>query len=378
MTLIDRYLIVLFARVFLVCFLTLSGLLVIAQIFTNLDELIEYGRKRGSLPWALAEYFGPVLLTIFDRTCGLTALLALLFVVAWLYRTNEWTAMLAAGISKARVVRPLLIVCAIAIGVSALSREFWIPQYSDILTQSPQDLQGSERVQPIRPTEDSDYGLLIAGKSIASQSKTIRNPVFVVFGPASRLVTQIQAEAATYREPTDGVPAGYLLTGVGSAKFLSEPSVVVDGVDYLRLPSDTLWLSPDQCFLPSSIEFEMLRGSSAKQFASTGDLVWRAKNQGDYYGDDLQLLIHQRFLQPFLDVTQLLLGLPFVLSSRRRNIVQMTIACFLTFGVFFGFSAILALLCGSSSLLTPTLAIWIPLLVFAPYAYARTRQALVE
>ena len=233
-------------------------------------------------------------------------------------------------------------------------------------------------MQPIRPTEDSDYGLLIAGKSIASQSKTIRNPVFVVFGPASRLVTQIQAEAATYREPTDGVPAGYLLTGVGSAKFLSEPSVVVDGVDYLRLPSDTLWLSPDQCFLPSSIEFEMLRGSSAKQFASTGDLVWRAKNQGDYYGDDLQLLIHQRFLQPFLDVTQLLLGLPFVLSSRRRNIVQMTIACFLTYGVFFGFSAILALLCGSSSLLTPTLAIWIPLLVFAPYAYARTRQALVE
>ena len=118
MTLIDRYLIVLFARVFLVCFLTLSGLLVIAQIFTNLDELIEYGRKRGSLPLALAEYFGPVLLTIFDRTCGLTALLALLFVVAWLYRTNEWTAMLAAGISKARVVRPLLIVCAIAIGES--------------------------------------------------------------------------------------------------------------------------------------------------------------------------------------------------------------------------------------------------------------------
>ena len=64
MTLIDRYLIVLFARVFLVCFLTLSGLLVIAQIFTNLDELIEYGRRRGSLPLALAEYFGPVLLTI--------------------------------------------------------------------------------------------------------------------------------------------------------------------------------------------------------------------------------------------------------------------------------------------------------------------------
>lgn len=378
MTRIDRYLIVLFVRVFLVCFVTLAGLLIIAQIFTNLDELIEYGRIRGSLPLALAEYFGPVLLTIFDRTCGLTALLSMLFVVAWLYRTNEWTAMLAAGISKARVIRPLLVVCLIAFGVSAMTRELWIPKYSYILTRNPQDLQGTERVLPIRPTEDGEYGLLIAGKSIASQSQSIRSPVFVIFGPASSLVGQIQAETATYRTAFEGRPAGYLLAGLGNAKFLTQPSVVVDGVDYLRLPSDTAWLSPDQCFVPSSVEFDMLRGSSAKQFASTADLVWRARNQGDYYGDDLQLLIHQRFLQPFSDLTQLLLGLPFVLTSRRRNIVQLTIACMATYGLFFGFSTVLSMLSGSSYLLTPTVAIWTPLIVFAPYAYARTRQALME
>ena len=122
----------------------------------------------------------------------------------------------------------------------------------------------------------------------------------------------------------------------------------------------------------------MLRGSTAKQFASTSDLIWRARHQGDYYGDDLQLLIHQRFLQPFSDVTQLLLGLPFVLTSRRKNIVQMTISCFLTYGLFFGFNTALSVLSGSSYLLTPTVAIWIPLIVFAPYAYARTRQALME
>jgi lipopolysaccharide export system permease protein len=378
MTRIDRYLIVLFVRVFLVCFVTLAGLLIIAQIFTNLDELIEYGRLRGSLPLALGEYFGPVLLTIFDRTCALTALLSLLFVVAWLYRTNEWTAMLAAGISKARVIRPLLAICLIVICMGAISREIWIPKYSHILTQNPQDLQGVERVLPIRPTEDCEFGMLIAGQSIASQSKTIRHPVFVLFGPASSVVGQIQAESASYEPTTETHVAGYLLQGLGQAKFLEQPSVVVDGVDYLRLPSDTSWLKPDQCFVPSSIEFDMLRGSSAKQFASTSDLIWRARNQGDYYGEDLQLLIHQRFLQPITDATQLLLGLPFVLTSRRRNIVQLTIACLLTFGVFFGFSTALSMVSGSSYLLTPTVATWIPLILFAPYAYARTRQALME
>jgi lipopolysaccharide export system permease protein len=378
MTRIDRYLIVLFVRVFLVCFLTLAGLLIVAQIFTNLDELIEYGRIRGSLPLALAEYFGPVLLTIFDRTCALTALLSLLFVVAWLYRTNEWTAMLAAGVSKARVIRPLLFVCLIVIFASAISRELWIPKYSHILTRKPQDLQGVERVLPIRPTEDSQYGLLIAGKSIASTSQTIRNPVFVLFGPASSVVGQIQAESALYQEASESLPAGYLVQGLGQAKFLQQPSVVVEGLDYLRLPSDTPGLKPDECFIPSSVEFDMLRGSTAKQFASTSDLIWRARNQGDYYGDDLQMLIHQRFMQPFSDATQLLLGLPLVLTSRRRNVVQLTIACLLTFGVFFGISVSLSMLSGSSSWLSPTVATWIPLMLFAPYAYAKTRQALME
>ncbi|MFM8187445.1 MAG: LptF/LptG family permease [Pirellula sp.] len=378
MTRIDRYLIVLFVRVFLVCFLTLAGLLIVAQIFTNLDELIEYGRIRGSLPLALAEYFGPVLLTIFDRTCALTALLSLLFVVAWLYRTNEWTAMLAAGVSKARVIRPLLFVCLIVIFASAISRELWIPKYSHILTRKPQDLQGVERVLPIRPTEDSQYGLLIAGKSIASTSQTIRNPVFVLFGPASSVVGQIQAESAIYQEASESLPAGYLVQGLGQAKFLQQPSVVVEGLDYLRLPTDTPGLKSDECFIPSSVEFDMLRGSTAKQFASTSDLIWRARNQGDYYGDDLQMLIHQRFMQPFSDATQLLLGLPLVLTSRRRNVVQLTIACLLTFGVFFGISVSLSMLSGSSSWLTPTVATWIPLMLFAPYAYAKTRQALME
>ena len=378
MTRIDRYLMVLFFRVFLVCFITLAGLLVIAQIFTNLDELLEYGRIRGSLPLALAEYFGPVLLTIFDRTCGLTALLSMLFVVAWLYRTNEWTAMLAAGISKARIIRPILIVCASVITLSAVSREIWIPKYSHILTRTPQDLQGTERVLPIRPTEDSEVGLLIAGKSIVEQSRTIRNPVFVLFGPASKLVGQIQAETAEYQAGEATKPAGYLLSGLGSPKFLTQPSVSVDGIDYLRLPSDTPWLASDTCFVPSSVEFDMLRGSSAKQFASTADLVWRARNQGDYYGDDLQMLIHQRFLQPLTDATQLLLGLPFVLTSRRRNIVQLTIACVLTYGLFFGVTTASAMLCGSSHLLTPAVVTWIPLLFFAPFAYARTRQTLME
>ncbi len=40
MTQIDRYILVLYLRVFIVCFLTLSGLLIVVQLFTNIDEFV--------------------------------------------------------------------------------------------------------------------------------------------------------------------------------------------------------------------------------------------------------------------------------------------------------------------------------------------------
>jgi len=129
MTKIDRYLLFLYFRVFLICFLTLSGLLVVIEVFTNLDEMIAYGKVRGSFALGLAEYFCPKMISIYDKMCGLLTLLAMMFVVAWLYRTHEMTALLAAGISKGRVIRPLLIMSAVLILIAAGTREFLIPQF---------------------------------------------------------------------------------------------------------------------------------------------------------------------------------------------------------------------------------------------------------
>jgi lipopolysaccharide export system permease protein len=378
MTRIDRYLAFLYIRVFLVCFLTLAGLLMVAQIFTNLDEFIQYGKIRGNLLLALAEYFGPVMLNIFEQTCGLLTLLAMLFVIAWLYRTNELTAMLAAGISKARILRVLLCLSLLAIVLGVVTREFWIPQWSHILTKKPQDLQGTERVLPIRPTEDRDQGMLIAGRNLVNNTQSIQSPVFRLFGPASKLATQINGDNARYLEATEEHRAGYLVEGVLDRELLLKGSVQFEGIDYIRLPSDTPWLKPTECFLPSMVEFDMLRGGTAKQFASTADLLWRLKHQSEYYGDDLKLLIHRRFVQPWLDLTQLLLGLPFVLTTRNRNVIQLSIACLITFGIYYAVNTGFGVLGSSSVWISPSFAAWAPLLLFAPIAYARAMRALIE
>jgi lipopolysaccharide export system permease protein len=379
MTRIDRYILVLYVRVFAVCFLTLAGLLIVAQVFTNLDEFIQYGKARGSLVRALVEYYSPALLAIFDRTCGLLVLLSTMFVIAWLYRTNEMTALLAAGISKARIIRPIVIMSIVAIVFAVVSRECLIPKWESSLSKTPQDLQGGARMQPIRPTIDVDYGVLIAGRSLETNSQSIINPVFKFRGPVATVIEQIHAGRAVYLHAEGSRQAGYRLEGVAAKSLIpGQGSIRNEGRDYLLLPSDNPWLSPDQCFVPSGVEYDMLRGGSSQQYSSTAELIWRLRNQGEYFGSDLQVMVHTRFLQPWMDMTMLLLGLPLILTTRSRNLVQLAIVCVATFGLFFAVTAALGSLASRGTLLSPSAAAWGPLILFGPIAYARARQALME
>jgi len=376
MTKIDRYLLFLYSRVFLICFLTLSGLLIVVQVFTNLDEMIAYGKFRGSFVLGLAEYFSPYMLSIYDRMCGLLTLLASMFVVAWLYRTHEMTALLAAGISKGRIIKPILILSAILILLAAVSRELLIPNYSAMLSKTPQELLG-ESLRPIRPTEDIEMGVTILGRNLQPANTTINNPIFQFLGPASEVSRQITGISAKFMVAGSTHPAGYLVSASkGTEPLAGKKSVRNEKGVFLLLPSDTPWLKPDECFVASKLEFEVLRGGGAKQFAGTGDLIWRMRNQSHYYGADLTVAVHTRFIQPLLDFTQLLIGIPMILSNRNRNLVSMILSCVLSFAAFFGISIGLHALGANETFLTPAAAAWAPLLIFGPFAWAQTMRAM--
>ena len=376
MTTIDRYLLFLYSRVFLICFLTLSGLLIVVQIFTNLDELIAYGKVRGSFVLGLAEYFTPYMLSIYDRMCGLLTLLATMFVVAWLYRTHEMTALLAAGISKGRIIRPIMILSAILILIAAVSRELLIPRYSSMLSKTPQELLG-ESIRPIRPTEDVEMGVLIAGRNLQPANAMINQPIFRFLSPATQVTQQITGLSAKFLIADDTHPPGYLVSNAkGADPLAGKNSVRTDQGAFLLLPTDNPWLKPDECFIPSKLEFDVLRGGAAKQFAATSDLMWRIRNQSHYYGADLKVAVHTRFIQPLLDFTQLLIGIPMILSNRNRNLVSMILKCVISFAAFFGISIGLHALGANETILSPALAAWTPLLVFGPVAWAQSRRAM--
>src|SRR5262245_24789596 len=117
-TIIDRYLLRQFVQVLIICFLSLVGLYIVIDAFSHLDHFVDYSEKHGSLLGILAGYYGYRALWFVDRLSGVLALVALMFTVTWIQRHNEMTALLAAGVTRTRVLRPVIIA---ALGVSLLA-----------------------------------------------------------------------------------------------------------------------------------------------------------------------------------------------------------------------------------------------------------------
>ena len=128
MTTIDRYILRLFGKVLLVCFGSLAGLYIVLETFNNLEEFLELGEKGGGLVKVLQGYFAPRIFSLFDRTSSLLALLAAIFTLTWLQKTNELTAIMAGGISRFRVVKPLIIAAVTVSVLAVINREVVIPQ----------------------------------------------------------------------------------------------------------------------------------------------------------------------------------------------------------------------------------------------------------
>jgi lipopolysaccharide export system permease protein len=377
MTRVDRYLLFLYLRVLIICFSCLVGLLVVIHAFTNLDELIAFGKARRSVARGLLEYYGPYSLVILDRFGGMLALLAVMFVVSWLKRTNELVALMAAGISPRRILAVPLLASLVLFIATTVNRETIIPQFEEMLGKNPQDLS-AEHLRPVKPVFDARYGILVGGRLLSLAAQEIKQPVLRLEGPAAVVGRQIHAQSGRYLPADEHHPAGLLLEGITVPEELTQlPSVYHQRQPVLLLGSDQEWLQADEAFLPLSIDFdELLGGSSWMQYASTLTLIHRLRSPSSHVSNELRLCVHQRFVQPLLDVTLLLLGIPILLRQQERHLFWIAGATLTTVGVFVLATKLIHGMASGATSLPPYLGAWLPLLIFAPIAYARAQQAL--
>lgn len=373
MHIIDRYLLRLFLRVLVICFLSLSGLFVVIDTFGNLDEFLTYRDEHGELWGTLAAYYAPRILMFFDRTAHMIALMSSVFALTWMQKNNEMTALMAAGIPPTRLVKPLVIgVFAVSL-LAAANREAAIPRFRNQLLRDAQDLSG-ENSQQLQPRYDNETDIYFGGRSTVAAERKIVEPHFRLPPELAAFGKEIAAAAAIYQPPGGGRPGGYLLRDVHRPTDLSaRKSVLVEGRPVILSPADTPWLKADECFVASRLTFDQLCAASAwRQYSSTPELLAGLRNPSFDFGADVRVTIHARVVQPFLDMAMLFLGLPLVLSRHQRNIfVAAGFALLQVVGFF-----VVVLTChalGSNYLISPALAAWLPLMVFGPLAYSVAR-----
>ena len=379
MTRIDRYILFLFVRVLIICFSCMVGLLVVVHAFSNLDELIAYGKLRGSVPLGLLEYYGPFSLALLDRFGGVLALFAIMFVVSWLKRTNELTVLMAAGISPRRILGyPLAASIVLFIGI-AINREIAIPKFEEMLGKNPQDLSVAH-LRSLKPAYDAKYGVLIGGRNLSLGAKEIIQPIFRLEGPAASLGRQLQAGKGRYLPADQDHPAGFLLEDVTIPEGLdSIPSITFESNPVLLTAHDHAWLKSLQCFVVTDVEFGELSGGNAwKQYASTFDMIARLRSRSGYLGDELKLTVHKRFVQPMLDFSLVLLGIPILLKQQDRHLFWVMGGTFFTVAVFMLSTMLIHSLASGSTSLPPYLGAWLPLLIYGPIAFARARVSMIS
>ena len=209
MKLLDRYLLRQFIQIFVICFLSLMGLYLVIDLFGHLDSFSAQAEREGSLLKVIAEYYGYQSIGFFDRTSGMLAMISAMFTVTWLQRHQEMTAMMAAGISKFRIIRPLLSAAVVVSLLGVASREWVIPRIRNQLTRSTKDLGGTE-ARDLEPRFDGQTDILIGGeKTIALQRRIIKPTMFL---PATldNYGRRLAAKEAYFLEATDYHESGVL------------------------------------------------------------------------------------------------------------------------------------------------------------------------
>ncbi|MEO8497734.1 MAG: LptF/LptG family permease, partial [Planctomycetota bacterium] len=274
MSTFDRYLLRLFVKILGVCFVSMVGLYVVIDGFGNIEEFIGYGQERGGLLPVVADYYSARVPWFFDHSSGMLALVAGMFVVTWLQRTNELTALMAAGITTKRIVRPLLAAAIVVSFMAVANREFVIPKVRDKLVRNAQDWLG-QTAHKVDAVTDNRTDILIGGRASFAADQRIQEPTFTFFRPLGEFGRKLVAENAFYEPPTPDRPGGYRLVDVSQPTGHAElASVSLDDRPVILSPLDTTGLEPNELFVVSEVTFSDLAcGPQYRQYSSTGELV---------------------------------------------------------------------------------------------------------
>ncbi len=383
MRILDRQRYWAFLKAYFVCFTALVGLYVVIDAFSNFDEFTKRASSAAEIFQIMGRYYLVHMTEFYDRLCGVIGMMAAIFTVTWMQKNNELLAMLAAGISTQRVIRPVIYSSMIVSLIAIANQELIMPKYGEELLRRHDD-DGVATIKRISGRYDAN-GVYIHGNEAdrTTQSVLYFNATFPVevFGK----LRELEAKQARYiplsdtKSPLNG---GWLLRGATLKPALapdqeqSEPRILVqlpNAKGFPRASGDIQELGGETYFLRTPLSFAAVtRPRQWYQYATTLDLV-RGLNDhalGRSEKMDIAVFVHNRMLRPLVSLALLFLSLPQVLGGYGRNMFVGLGISLATAAVFYGASFVSQYL-GAHEIISPEFAAWGPLIIFGTIAAAR-------
>ncbi|MEO6437168.1 MAG: LptF/LptG family permease [Tepidisphaeraceae bacterium] len=371
MKILDRYVLSLFLKNYLISLMVLIGLYVVLDMVFNFDELAELQTASNvggvssalSVLHGIADYYFFQCFRIFVHLSGIIPIVAAAFTLIRLTRFNELTASLAAGVPLLRIALPIVIAAGVLNVLLIVDQELIIPRIIPRLTRHHDEIAFGSRAKKIRAMQDQDKALLNAARYHPQKPASpawMEEMDVIVFDPGTFMpVAHIRADKAEWdtRNRQWNLTEGRIVTGL-------KPDGQVSGEKPFAAYKSSV--TPDEVALFLSGEYvDMLPRSRIKL------LLERPKSYGT---NDLLRVYHSRWVQPVLNVLLLLLAVPCVMSREPGRVKQGVLLCTVLVGACLSSIFLCYQLAGTPPLGTqwadrwPALMAWAPLIIFGPVA----------
>ena len=331
MRILDRYIISLFLKNYIISFLVLVGLYIALDMVLNFDELtrgagligrdVEAGAVAASqfatiiaLVQDIGGYYFYQMFLFFVHLSGIIPVVAAAFTLMRLSRFNELTAMLAAGTPLLRIAAPVVIVGMLLSVVLVVDQEVLIPRMIPMLIRQHDQLREANGPKfQIRAMQADDQSLLMAGRyhpPIGTQPATMEQVDIIERDENLQPTVHILADRAEYsKHGVWRLTNGRRMTGLRPGQPVTSSALA----EYRTS------ITP--------VEIALYRSSEVVDLLSVGQINRLLEHPKNYGTIDLLRVKHWRVTQPLANIIMLLLAIPCVLTREPGSLKTSALKC---------------------------------------------------
>ena len=370
MRILDRYLLVEWAKVFGLCLGALGGLASVSLTYGYAPDFLAWGAGAGDF----ALYLALRLVGELPMLIPVTLLISVIFVLGQLNRNQELAAARAAGQSVFRLTAPLWAAAAAAAALLAALNAAWVSDSQEAARGLAERLEFaalSEKGQPTRASGDSELVAFdnpsagrrwIIGKLSLSAGRASDVHLHLL-SPEGRELRRLAARYADFRR--EGGRWRWTFRDVREMTFdpLTQALVRQPRFDLLEVPE----VDEDPELMASSV----LR-PQALSFRELGRIAAQAGWNPEGRQAQFAMRYHRTLASPMICLVVVAIAIPFAVVGGRANPmigVSKTLGLFLAYY----FASMMFDALGSAGHLPPVVAAWLPPFLLTLWALPRLR-----